>query len=106
MWQPTGQALHNIPDIAAAPGQAVDAAVPEQEGGAGEAPTQAGEHGAVALRYLYSIIANGQDPQTARELQDSPFKDEWWEEDRRKVNLHYEHETWTLIPRQVAKEGG
>jgi hypothetical protein len=106
MWQPTGQALRNIPDIATAPGQAVDAAVPEQGGRAGEAPAQAGEHGAVALNYLYSIIAKGPDPQTARELQDSPFKDEWWEADCRELNSHYEHETWTLIPRQVAKEAG
>jgi hypothetical protein len=93
-WQPTGQALRNMPDVAAAPEQ--------QEGQAGEAPAQ----GDANLNCLYSIVAYGPDPKTQEELLNSPFQAEWMEADLMEMASHHEHKTWRLITREQALQEG
>jgi hypothetical protein len=101
-WQPTGQALRNIPDIAAAPERLEEAVEAAQGGQAGEAPAQSDAN----LNFLYSIVANGADPKNQREMLDSPYTAEWKEADLKELESQHEHKTWTLISRKQAEQEG
>jgi hypothetical protein len=100
-WQPTGRALRNIPDVAAAPDQEEhrQAGVGEQ---AGEAPAE----GEVQLNHLYSIITHGEEPTSHEGLLNSPFRAEWIAADQEELNSHREHKSWLLVPRAMAAAEG
>jgi hypothetical protein len=100
-WQPTGRALRNIPDVAAAPDEEEhwQAGVGEQ---AGEAPAE----GEVQLNHLYSITTHGEEPTSHEGLLNSPFRAEWIAADQEELKSHREHKSWLLVPRAMAAAEG
>jgi hypothetical protein len=100
-WQPTGRALSNIPDVAMAPDQ-------EEQAGkvVGQQADEAPAEGEAILNHLYSTVAHGEEPRNNAELHDFPFMPEWVAADRKEVNSHREHNSWTLVSRQEAAAAG